>query len=347
MVLKNKYADFILKLFLKASIDDISSLLRIHDLDWDLVIALTRENRVLIRTYENLIKIGVLPGRVYKKTVAKEKERISNAVELMGIISEVFNNTGIDFVFIKNYQHYPDMGDDIDLFVMDCSCNADSIIIEKLGGKPFNRSLLNRIGEKTQYYIKGYPSEVEIHHGHMGPMGEHTIFPKFLIKNRTSTIIDDIEIFVPCVEDQFIIQILQRVYGRFYLRISEIVYSISAILEGHLDWNYIAETTKSIGIFEGYQYYLCCLNMIYKNIMQKTLPLKNPELLDIKAAPKIRLKGFHYRLPLLTVGGSLYPKKIFSDIQASNWVGASRLGLLPIFATIIGFKSLVRRCSRN
>ncbi len=342
-----EYFEFLLRLLLAQDGEELSVHPIFKDIKWDVVLELAQKNRVPIRVYNRLVKLGVQPDEIYQKAVNEERQRIGRTIELMGKISNICEGEGIDFLFMKNYQHYPDMGEDIDLFVMDYTDIADSVVIKRLGAKPFKRSLLNRIGGKTQYYIKGYPCELEIHHGRMGPIGEHTAFPNLLMKNRVTVNIDDVCILIPSPEDQLIIQVMQRVYGRFYLRISELVYAISAICEVRLDWDYIIATTKSSGIFEGLRYYLICLNMIYENVMKETLPLNKPELLDVRAAGKVSFKGFQYRLPLLTVGGKLYLKKFFSDIRALNWASASRLCLLPPLALLIGFTFLARRWGRT
>ena len=155
------------------------------------------------------------------------------------------------YVFMKNFQHYPDMGDDIDLLVMDDKDKADQAIVKRLAAKPCRLSFLNQFGGKTQYSFDNNPICVEIHHGRMGRVGEHAIFPRFLMKNRVSAHLGGVCVFVPKPEDQFIIQVLQRVYGRLYLRISELAYSIAAMYRADLDWNYIVETSRVIGIYPG------------------------------------------------------------------------------------------------
>lgn len=342
-MIKKAYTDLAIKLLLNPNDENLDAYFATENIKWNILQDVARENRVFIRVYERLANMNVPLIDTYKKAVREERHRIELATRLMGKISRAYEKSDFKFIFIKNYQHYPDMGNDIDLFVQGYTNEADSVLIKRFKAKPCKRTLLNRVGGKTEYTVDGSPLEIEIHHGRMGPMGEHAVFPKFLIENRRTVNIDGVNLWVPSPEDQFIIQVIQRVYGRFFLRISELLYVINAICKGSLDWNYIIETTKIIGIYEGLCYYLNCVNIIYKNVAGKALPLCESELFKVSTTSKIYFKGFHYRLPLLRVGGKLYLQKFFSDIRALNWVDVSRLCLLPFFTTIVGFKALARR----
>jgi hypothetical protein len=342
MKLETQYAEFMLRLLLEQDDGSLSGHPILRDLQWDVLLELARRNRVTTRVHDRLLARGVQPDESYQKAVNEEKVRIGHVIELMGKIGEICEGAGIDFLFVKNYQHYPDMGEDIDLFVMDYTDTADVAVIEKLGARPCKLSLLNQMGGKTQYYFDGYPAYLEIHHGRIGRMGEHTTLPYFLMRNRKSVHIDDVCIFVPGLDDQLIIQVLQSVYGHFYLRISEMAYCVSATRERRVNWDYIVETTRKIGIFEGLRYYLGCVNMVYQNVMKEILPLNKSELLDAEAVIKVGFRGFYYRLPLLTVGANLYSKKFFADIWALNWIGAGRLCLAPFFAMVEGLKALAQ-----
>lgn len=345
--LEKQYADMSLKLLLKQDDKSLSDHSLLNNAKWDVLLDVARENRVLIRIYERLVRLGVQPNEMYQQAVNEERKRIGRTIELMAKISKVFEAAGIDFIFIKNYQHYPDMGDDIDLFVRGHTNYADSVLISNFKASSCKRTLLHRIGGKTQYILEDWPSEVEIHHGRLGPMGEHTVFPKFMVGNRRTVDIDGVKLCVPSPEDQFIVQVLQRVYGRFYLRLSELVYAVNAISMETFDWEYIIETTKSIGIFDGLRFYLNCVGLIYQSVIDKSLPLIRPELSVPGVPVKMKFSDFHYRLPLKTVARTLYMKKIFLDIRASRWVTVGRTCLLPFFAALAAFKAVAMGCSQK
>jgi len=319
-----------------------------NDVNWNIFLSLTQKNRVPIRLYESFVKLGFQPGEVYQNFVNAERARIKNMVVLMGELNKMLDKSGIDFVYMKNYQHYPDMGEDIDLFVNTRTKKVDSIFINTLKAKPHKRTLLNKIGGKTQYTLDGWPFEIEIHHGRMGSMGEHIIFTKYLVANRRNANIDGVELWVPSPEDQFIVQVLQRVYGRFYFRISELVYVINAVLMERFDWDYIVKIAKLMGIFDGLQLYLSNVELIYQNIMNKSLPCINSVFPAPRRIPaKIKFSDSHYRIPLQTVVTTLYIKKLFLDIKALRYFVVVRTLLLPFFTILVIFKNVIRNVSKT
>ncbi len=310
---------------------------------WDVLLNLARENRIVIRLYERLLQLGVKPGEAYEDYVTEERQRIGHTLDLMERIDQMCEDVGLVSVFMKNHQHYPDMGDDIDLLVIDRNHVVDSIVAHRLDARPFKLSLLNQFGGKTQYYFENSPTYLEIHHGRVGRMGEHLIFPRFLVGNRRRVCLVGKYVYVPSSEDQIILQVLQRTYGRFNIRLSELVYLVSAIREDQLDWEYIADTTRKIGIFEGLRYYLSCVNAIHKRALGDVLPLDRPELLNLSVATKVSFKSPYYRLPWLTVGSHLYLWKLLADVEVSNWDGVVRLSLAPVFAVLVGGEVLLKR----
>jgi len=345
--LERQYIEVALKLLLNQNDKSLVSHPLLSDGKWDVLLDLAKENRIMLRLSECLVNLHIQPDELFRSAVEAEKERINRTIELMSKISDVFEANEIDFVFFKNYQHYPDMGDDIDLFVHRQTDKADSLLIGNFKASPCKRTLLHRMAGKTQYFLEDWSTDVEIHHGRMGLMGEYTVFPKFLVANRRIVDMENVKLWVPCSEDQFIIQVLQRVYGRFFLRISELVYAVNAVFDEDFDWEYIVNTTKSIGIFDGLRFYLSCVGQIYQDVMNKSLPLIKAELSLPGAPVKMKFKDFHYNLPLKTVVKKLYMKKIILDIMASRWVTVGRTCLLPFFAAPKVFKAAAVGCSQK
>jgi hypothetical protein len=310
------------------------------NINWDTLKEVAKENRVLIRVYDSMVEKNIFFPESYKKYISEERGRIDHAISFMVDVSAIYEKTTFKYLFIKNYQHFPDMGDDIDFFVEGFSNESDTPFLERFEALKCRNSILNIISGKTQYVSPESPLEMEFHHGRLGPLGEHTIFPKYLMKNRRELYIDGCLFWVPSPEDQFIIHILQRVYGRFFLRISEIVYAVSAIFDRNMDWQYIFKIAKRIGIYDGLSYYLSSVDSICYNVMGKNLPLNEIGILNFKKGSKVYFKGNHYRIPLFRVGGRLYIKKFLLDLRALNWDSIKRQCLIPFIAILVGIKAL-------
>ena len=149
-MLKKAYTDLVIKLLLNPNDENWDTYFITEDIKWSILQNVVRENRVFIRVYERLTNMNVSLSDTYKKAVSEERHRIELATMLMGEISKAYEKSDFKFMFIKNYQHYPDMGDDIDLFVQGYTDKADSVLIERLKAKPCKRTLLNRVGGKTE-----------------------------------------------------------------------------------------------------------------------------------------------------------------------------------------------------
>ena len=135
--------------------------------------------------------------------------------------------------------------------------------------------------------------------------------------------------------------LFRSVYGRLYLCISELAYSIAAMYRADLDWNYIVETSRVIGIYPGLGYYVSCVHAVHKRVMGTALPAR-PLDRDVPIVSGVRFGDLYYHLPSLGVA-SLYAKKLLTDFRVRNWMGIGRLTLIPFFIPLFWFKSWQRR----
>lgn len=299
--------------------------------DWDRFFKLARKNVILIRICDALKKRGIAPKNPFFSTVAEsERERIRRTLPLIRRLGEMCAQAGIEFVFPKAFQHYPDMGHDVDLFVMDRSHRIDELIVEVLHGMPIPASLVNRISGKTGYEIPGNPTPVEVHHGLMGHIGEHMNFPKSAVARRVEASIDGVTTWIPAREDRLIIQAIQRIYGHFNIRLSDALHGIRLILDGGLSWDSIFGTAEKIGILDGLRCYLAYLNQIHGTV--SPAPLFPPEIeriVDPRRWGTVRFNGSHYRFPILRVSGRAFLKKFRADLNAGNWRSCGKICLIP------------------
>ena len=318
------------------------------DVDWDVILQLVQKNLITIRTFEALRELGVaVPHEAYGDMVEREQLRIGRTMELIGRISEILEGEGMEFVFTKSFQHYPDMGHDVDLFVLDGSAKADVLITSSFRTSISKESLSHKLAGKQGYEIDGYPSPVEIHHGRLGHVGEHNLYPQVLMRNRQQVTVDGITTFIASREDQLIVQAMQRIYSHLYIRLSDVVHTVSAIRRGDLDWDYVVGTAKRIGIFDGLSCYVSYVNQIYSRLFQTDVV--SPEigkLLVRGGVGKVRFKGWHYHFPIVLTVSRVYSRQFFATVGSLNWEGAARLCLLPPLTALAGFRILARTGAR-
>jgi len=346
--LNNQYAELLLKIiFFEDKFDTFNEFL-MNEISLELFQKIAVKNICLIRGMEALKnKSDYIISNNFLDTVSDEKKRITKAVELISRIASECEKNDIQYVFPKAFQHYPDMGHDIDLYVHERSPRVDELLKKKLGAvaDKTSRSPANRIAGKTGYLIPGYSTPVEIHHGRMGILGEHNIFPDLVIKNRVRCFIDNSNIFSPCPEDMLIIQALQRMYGHFNIRVSDAVASFQIILKSKLDWDYIQKTASQAGIMQGIKCYLSYLYQIYQSNFNKNMRL--PEKVQSEFISEkwgnITFGARNYQFPLIPNLLSLFGSKYLHDMLSRNYEGPVRLTLLPLVAIYVAGRNSINK----
>lgn len=320
----------------------------LEKIDWPAFLNLMRRNTFLIRSFQKISESGFqIPFPGFVQGVQDETNRINQAVELIGRLSAVCEENDIQYVYPKAFQHYPDMGHDIDLYVHDRSFRIDELIIKEFGAiaDTNSKSLVNLISGKTGYLIPGYSTPVEIHHGRMGILGEHNVYPGMVIRNRVRFSMDDINVFLPCPEDRLIIQALQRIYGHFSIRLSDAVASFQLLSEQELNWEYIEKTSARIGLLEGLKCYLSYISQIYHSLFEDEILL--PEKICKNFFPRkwgeVSFGRRNYQFPLLPNLLYLFGIKMMKDVSSANFDGFFRLASLPFVAAYVAGRNLIKK----
>ena len=313
------------------------------DLGMQALLKILKRNVVTLRAYDKIRQ--VIPeglDDVFLIAVAQEQKRVAAAVELITRMGRVLDEHGVAYVFTKSFIHYPDMGHDIDLLVLDRSKYVDGLISRYLGGCCAKTSLTNRLAGKSPYFFKDYRMPLEIHHGRMGHLGEHADLPILMMQYRRSLSLGCGSFFVPGREDQLILCALQRMYGHLNMRISDLLCVFSLIKGGALDWDYILRTTRTMGIHDGMGCFLEYVNGDHQMIMGVDLAKDLPR--DI-VSKDIRTRVFagegYYSFPMISVVIRIYVKKILVDVARLRWKSLLRLLCVPFLMVITGLRNTV------
>ena len=156
---------------------------------------------------------------------ALNSERIIKFEQLIASIAEYCDGLDIQYYFPKAFQHYPDMGNDIDLFInIDTKERKDLIKHFELAAD--ETSFLNIISGKHAYLYKDQiPLETHQYAGHFGEFKALTqeFYGGLILENGVYQLSD---------EFKFINQIIQRFFGHFSIRLSDIIYSINLLNKG-------------------------------------------------------------------------------------------------------------------
>lgn len=307
---------------------------------WGDLLHLAAQNGVLIRVVDQLETIGLEPKHFFSAAVKELRGRNHRKLSLISRISQRCHDLNVEFVFPKALQGYPDMPGDIDLYVATTSLDVDRTILKGLHATPLKRSLRNRVEATANYIVPGCDAPLEIHHGRLGMVGEHKSYISQLIENAVPIRTEGGDFLVPSPEDQLILQALQRVVQRSYLRISDVVATITLLSRNELDWNYIVRTVKELNILYGLSCYLGFVEQIYREAFKNYL-LPAGFLIPVGAEmPRIEFNDGFYRFRRIKVGTRGLVDKFWSALIAENWPVVSRLSLLPLVAVTTVLRKL-------
>ena len=313
-------------------------------IDWDVLVSVARGNSVLVRAAERLAARGVRLPEGVAAAVQSERERIRSTLELMRHVSRACEARGIEFLFPKAFQDYPDFGDDVDLLLLLQSPRVDRAIIAGLQASTVARDLGERISGAATYAIAGCPSPLDVQHGRLGIVGEHGAFPTALLRNSRRVVVDGTEFALPRPEDQLVLQGLQRISGRLRIALCDVIFTASTIRGGALDWDYIIGTARQHGAFPGLCCYLSYVEQIYRDALwQPLFSEAQRRALVLRGWGRVEFRLGAYRFPVVRVNTRLYAQQLRSRIRTGDWGGVGRLCLIPIVAAA----RLVRRLTRR
>jgi len=339
---QSSYENVLMRLLISDGINNAEFHDFLTSVDWNKWQHLAASNVILIRSYDALSKYGIKPPAAYHESVLKEINRINHTMGYIENLSKLCSQNKINCLFPKASQHYPDMGHDIDLFVLDESQHVDKIIQDNISLSPGKSSFGNRISGKSSYQFESLETPLEIHHGRMGHVGEHWFYPKLVAERKKMIEINGYHFYTPSSEDQLITQVLQRIYGHFYIRISDIIHTLNLVRTKTLDWDYILNTCNQIGIQYGLISYLSLVNSLLKESVDINLSdyIKLRLLKKNSMVPIFRNGSYH--LPLFSIVGKSYLYKLFSDIVHCNWRSLQKIIMIPAFALVVGFRYILR-----
>ena len=333
---ERKYASIILRLLVDGTIDATQQ----QEIIWGDLLQIAAQNGVLIRVVDQLETIGLEPRHFFSAAVREMRARNQRKLALINHLSEQCAQSNIDFVFPKALQSYPDMPGDIDLYIAGTSLDIDRVILKGLQTKSLKRTLRNRIEGTANYMVRGCDAPLEIHHGRLGLAGEHKSYISRLIQNAVDARAEGQDFLVPSPEDQLVLQALQRVVQRSYLRLSDVVTTIRLLSRHELNWDYVIRTVKELNIVYGLSCYLSFIEQIYREAFKDYL-LPAGFLVPVTTdMPRIEFSGGFFRFKRLEVGGRELANKFCSAMLAEDWAIASRLSLLPVVAVSTMFRKL-------
>lgn len=304
---------------------------------------------MLVRATDRLTDLGVrLPHR-FASAVADERHRVSEAVRLIRRVDRALRAARIkDFLFLKAFRHYPDVAADVDVLAMGPADAVTRALTGELGIEP-ERGLTARLAHATTYPSVAGSTKLDIHHGRLGLLGEHTRYPALLLRDRVRATFPSGTFDTASAEDQLVLQGMQRVYGRRSFKLADAVSTILAIRDGDLDWDRVIRAARQTGVLPGLSCYLGFVDRIHRRTLGT--PLLDPEIhagLETAHWGRIIIGAGEYKFPARRVTRALYWRFIALKLRERDWRAAARVvTLLPLAALGPAVRALARRVRRR
>lgn len=308
------------------------------DLDWSAVLPLAQKHRLVMRLTAWFALRGEPAPEPFRLLAAQAEERHRVLLDLMARIGERCGRLGVPHAFLKASQQYPDLGRDLELLIPADSPELDTVINGRCGSSVRRRSGAFLTGT-TACAIPNATGVLQIHHGRIGRLGEHTRFAAQLMERSRPLPLGDVVCYSPSPEDALLLQVLSRFYRKPALRLRDVLWAITTIRSG-LDWDQLLETARATGLLPGLSRYLEAVDRIHEDLLGK--PLLTHDVCRRFAtahdtAPQYANDTF--AIPA-GVTAPLYFRQFLSDVASRDWGAAGRLALLPFVAAAAGYRRL-------
>jgi len=304
----------------------------LESLEWETLLPIACENAVLVRIADRVESTGGdLPASV-RQAVREERDRVDRALSLARRLGENCHRHGIRYMLPKLVQHYPDMGRDLDLLVMDESLRVDRLVLDGLlvAAKPV--SLRSRIARTTTHVVAPTGLEVDIHHGRLGPLAEHRRFPKDLLEQRRRVSVADSEFVVPCPEHQLVLQGVQKAWGRSSFRLAEVVHTHRAVRRG-IDWARVLDVSAQLSVRHSVSCYLTYAEQVHRDAeLGQLIPQSVWSRLKPGGWGRIRFRRARFRFPATWVHTRTYAAMVAHATTTADWRRLERLTVAPLVA---------------
>jgi hypothetical protein len=303
----------------------------------DRLIAVADSNHVVVRAMNALLAkadgSSDLAGWA-KGVVEQQDARIQNALAFLHRICLELENAGCPTTVMKSLDHWPDLGNDLDLFTTADEGLVKDVMLTRMGAHIEPRSWGDRLANKWNFCVPGLPEAIEVHAKRLGQTGEHTAMARRFVTRRVAKTVGSFTFLVPAPEERVIVATLQRMYRHFYFRVCDIANTTALLESGELDFAELRRAADMGGIWEGVATYLkitCDYTRNYRG--------SAPELpAEVISAVRFGGDALHVgakflRIPVLPNSAELYTRQVANMALRGDVPATFRLTLLPYLAS--------------
>lgn len=296
---------------------------------WDLATS----HHVIVRAFPGLRHMPATEHADWQALIddalANERARIANALSFLAEICEALSRVG-DVVVIKSLDHWPDIGNDLDLYTNATSPDVVTTMREHFNARPAERSLGDRLANKWNFVVPGLPELVEVHVGRLGQTGEQVAITDSIVSRAAEKHFGEYSFVFPAPEDRVAISTLQRMYRHFYLRLCDVVNMARLVESGAIDYSYLRFLGRTAGLWDGIANYLVIVSEYVRSYRGEGLALPHSVTRAARFGnARLTFRRKFLRVPIFPHAATFYLsewKKLLFNGEIQNTL---RLSLLP------------------
>ncbi len=300
---------------------------------------LADSNHVVIRAFEAINRTAGNRGMLELQgwalgVLAAERDRITRALYHLQAACSALEKAGCPVVVMKTLDHWPDLGNDLDLVSTGDRRTILRVFTRDFQAKVEARSWGDRLASKWNFALPGLRESIEAHIGRLGQTGEHIALARRFIERRTRAYVNGLEFFVPAPEERVFAATLQRMYRHFYFRVCDILNAASLVESGTLDFVELRAAAQQAGIWPGVAGFFKIVSDYVKQYRGRELALPADLIASATVgADKVYTRARFLRIPLLPYGAGLYTRQLTQAAFRGNVPATLRLSLLPPLAS--------------
>ena len=266
--------------------------------------------------------------------IALERRRITNAIAHLKEITEVLELSGCPITVMKSLDHWPDLGNDLDLYTTADEKKICHVMKHRFQAHIEARSWGDRLANKWNFAAPGLPEAIEVHAKRLGQTGEHTALAQRFVNRRMKKTVDGVTFHVPAPEERIIVATLQRMYRHFYFRVCDIANTQELVKSGALDFAELKRAADLGGIWRGVCAYLKIVSDYVREFTGQGLELPGNVLASAPfGGEKITVRAKFIRVPIMPEGMELYYAQVTNAALKGDVPATFRLSLLPPLAS--------------
>lgn len=308
---------------------------------------LADSNHVVIRVFEVINRVAGNRGNRDLQAWAvgvltAERARIANALSRLQPVCEALEEADCPTVVMKTLDHWPDLGNDMDLVSTGRRADIVRVFTQQFGARIEARSWGDRLANKWNFSLPDLRESIEAHIGRLGQTGEHIELARRFIDRRTIMTVNGLRFLVPAPEERIFAATLQRMYRHFYFRVCDILNAASLVDSGKINFTELRMAAQQAGIWPGVASFLIIVADYVRQYRGATLNLPPEVTVAATVSPhKMYTKARFLRLPIMPDGIRLFARQFTQMALHGNVHAALRLSLLPPLASAAAVASKI------